>query len=447
MAEGADPLLAQEPQSDKENAAEEQRSPASTDPTDDDLRDQQQEWDTYLSSMFSSTRAENTANQRNECALTTGKETNSLTEHRAAVDHSVIPGAYAEGPGLEEIESAVSHSRLEEGSANISINSNSSHSRVSSILVTARAVEDNGEDGQNQVVATADPVDIDNIQSETQRKKFKTQIVTVSFVFTGLAVLLVVILLILLLGLGIGDDSTADNRAVTSTASADNNNTSVPVSAEVYVKTLLPNYTLEAIVGSPEGPQALAYDWLVNDPFLFAGNYTNADWRLVQRFALATLFFATSGHEWDSQDSWLDYFVHECSWVFVESDFLKYKEITELFSIDSACGDGTQEHTKAAGSKSSKESEAFVALRLGKNNLQGSLPRELALLTSLQSIDFSLNALTGEIPSLALKGLSALSLVAMFFNELSGSIPLSFLEPSSQPLIYLGLYGYVEDLC
>ena len=92
----------------------------------------------------------------------------------------------------------------------------------------------------------------------------------------------------------------------------------------------LPDYSLAAIQSSPASPQARAYRWIKNDP-LFE-NYSPA--RLLQRYALATLYYATHGDDWNSTTSlyyyvegedhdvlststehWMSYSVPECSWL------------------------------------------------------------------------------------------------------------------------------------
>ena len=59
-------------------------------------------------------------------------------------------------------------------------------------------------------------------------------------------------------------------------------------------------------------PQALAYEWLLGDPDI--GIYSEE--RRIQRFAMATLYYATNGDYWTNNASWLNYSVPECEWYF-----------------------------------------------------------------------------------------------------------------------------------
>ena len=76
-----------------------------------------------------------------------------------------------------------------------------------------------------------------------------------------------------------------------------------------HVQGLLPKETLKELE-RPTTAQAQAYQWLLEDPF--AETYTDA--RLLQRFALATLYFATNGDDWYNATNWVSYELHECEW-------------------------------------------------------------------------------------------------------------------------------------
>lgn len=115
----------------------------------------------------------------------------------------------------------------------------------------------------------------------------------------------------------------------------------------------LPPYSVEAM-RDPHSPQSRAYDWLIED--LSRNNYT--DERLLQRFALATLFFSTSGVSWKDSTNWISHEDHECTW-FTLRDARYYPEHTG----NPCSGDD------------------YIYLTTWKNGLIGSLPEELALLT------------------------------------------------------------------
>lgn len=90
--------------------------------------------------------------------------------------------------------------------------------------------------------------------------------------------------------------------------------------------------------------------------------------QFAQRYALAVLYYATQGDEkWEIKTDWMSG-KHECSWYGV------------------VCGDTPLDrHT-------------VVGLDLGFNQLNGLLPRELALLQNIIEVDFHGNDLQGIIP-------------------------------------------------
>ena len=76
----------------------------------------------------------------------------------------------------------------------------------------------------------------------------------------------------------------------------------------------LPNYTLDAIGSSSSVPQYLAYQWVSSEdqpPFFPEEKRME---KKTQRFALATLYYATRGSVWPSNSGWLNFASHECDW-------------------------------------------------------------------------------------------------------------------------------------
>jgi hypothetical protein len=93
-------------------------------------------------------------------------------------------------------------------------------------------------------------------------------------------------------------------------------------------------------------PQNNALNWLANNTHL--DSYLDA--KKIQRYALATLFFSTNGTSWNREDSWISD-DDECDWYNNEA---------------SLCTRGSVE-----------------TLSLSENNLVGTIPNELALLSNL----------------------------------------------------------------
>jgi hypothetical protein len=159
-----------------------------------------------------------------------------------------------------------------------------------------------------------------------------------------------------------------------------------------------------------------ALQWLADDPAVLS--YPEP--KVIQRFSLASFFLSTNGDAWTRSDNWFTY-SDECDW-----------------------------YTTSTGDLSCNEAGGYINLELELNNIGGTLPDQLYLLSNLQRLDltrngspnfisgavpdmygsfsslrhFSLagNQLTGELPS-TLGQLSSLQLLNFKDNSISGSIP------------------------
>jgi len=194
---------------------------------------------------------------------------------------------------------------------------------------------------------------------------------------------------------------------------------------------LLRNSTLESLPNW-NSPQSQALRWLQQTtPLSIFDNYT--DWRLVQRFALATLYYSTNGSGWKSSRFWLSPTVDECRWW----SFLSIAGAATTAGIQNTpvCNDEGQ----------------YQAIFLSVNGLRGKIPPELALLTELRQIRMAADAfgasdeakksrfLIGPVPS-ELGLLSNLVHLDISSNALSSSLPAELFGPhlaSSLQSMYL----------
>lgn len=157
---------------------------------------------------------------------------------------------------------------------------------------------------------------------------------------------------------------------------------------EFFKEEILPPYSQEAIEDL-DSPQSEAFTWLetdvvANDAFLID--------KRVQRFALASFFYASGGEEWTSNTGWLDLNEDECDWYFGEPG--------------RPCNNDGQ----------------YSEIILEANNLVGTLPEELALLTELQTLQLENGFFSGTIPS-RLGLLTDLQVLGLRNLGLEGSIP------------------------
>lgn len=194
-----------------------------------------------------------------------------------------------------------------------------------------------------------------------------------------------------------GDDS--DRREGLTTSSLNETASSPPTPAPKDAATVyeefqqrLPPYTIAALQ-NPASAQSQALEWLSAEE-----NFTRySDEQRMQRFALATLYLSTGGHQWTNKEGWLTN-SSECKWYFHED------------IVYSCVG------------------KEFNGLGLIDNNLNGTLPMEIGLLTALDTLDISFNRnLRGSIPT-TFGNLFALALISMSENELSSSIPKELTE-------------------
>jgi len=162
-------------------------------------------------------------------------------------------------------------------------------------------------------------------------------------------------------------------------------------------------FTPEDILSKPSSPQHRALLWLANDDnrtmFIF-------DPKLLERYALVTLFFATGGGEgsWDGNYNFLSD-VDVCDWM---------AKTVRSHESDS--------HSIMTGASCvASEGRSVSELDLESNNLVGTIPEELRLLTSLTKIDLLHNNIRGTIPSLL--SFKHLNLIFLGFNLLKGTIP------------------------
>mmetsp|Transcript_29510 Transcript_29510/g.45012 ORF Transcript_29510/g.45012 Transcript_29510/m.45012 type:complete len:632 (+) Transcript_29510:2-1897(+) len=151
-----------------------------------------------------------------------------------------------------------------------------------------------------------------------------------------------------------------------------------------------------------DSPQTTALAWLVNQSKFESYSYK----RLVQRYALATIYYSMSGDSWKKNDLWLTE-ADECNW---------YPQNDEKFNN---CDDDKN----------------LKFLTLSANDLYGSLPDEISLLTALDTIDLSRNDLEGTLSSY-IGTLSKISSLNLERNNFTGSIPISLTNlPQIQNLI------------
>ncbi|CAB9526351.1 LRR receptor-like serine threonine-protein kinase At4g08850 [Seminavis robusta] len=246
---------------------------------------------------------------------------------------------------------------------------------------------------------------------DADRKKMKKMSTsTKAGVLGALLVIVIVIIVIAVTAGGKGDTPASEQGSDGGDEMTDLVlSTRAPVTdIETHILNLLPEETAkeialsqlevtgnETVAPSPPSHSVEAFNWMLEDPSLIK----YSDVRLLQRFSLATLYFATNGAAWASSGHWLSFDHHECKW--------SEREI----ECDGLEGD---EDNYADG--------LITAVKLARSRLEGYLPMELSLLTNVGFVDLSENKLKGSIPS-TIGTMMNLTKFVLDENQLSGPIP------------------------
>jgi Leucine-rich repeat (LRR) protein len=187
-------------------------------------------------------------------------------------------------------------------------------------------------------------------------------------------------------------------------------NQPTPRSGDVFVQSL-PPYTRASILNE-SSPQARALEWVRNNdtvPWRDDRNDTSQLLsRKLQRFVLATLYFSTNGALWSANENWLNRTSSECEWKGCCCG-----PECEQFEFDPSPGE-------FVGNES--DSTVLTAIFMSENNLVGTLPREIWLLSNLQRLDLNGNTITASIPS-QVSDLRALVVLRLENVLLTSSLP------------------------
>jgi hypothetical protein len=143
--------------------------------------------------------------------------------------------------------------------------------------------------------------------------------------------------------------------------------TTQPTAATITERFIsgLPEYSKKLAFGNASSPQAKALAWLHTDP-----KYNEYPlYRLNQRYALAVLYYSTSGASWWSKYRWLSN-SSECTWH------------QDPHTVADVC----------------RTANRLLCLALWDNELHGPLPAELELLVDLEYMDLD-GTLAGTIHS------------------------------------------------
>ncbi|KAI2512477.1 hypothetical protein MHU86_1930 [Fragilaria crotonensis] len=192
--------------------------------------------------------------------------------------------------------------------------------------------------------------------------------------------------------------------------------TPAPTVLDVYEKAqLLRDFVIEQNFSKAnrfdnvDSPQSRALFFMIQDdlvdlpvpiPRSTISQETIVQWR--QRYVMSLFYYALMGDDWTLKLNFVDHTLPTCSWN--QNFTFPGGQVTTLGVL---C-----------------DNDARVdAIRIVRNNLIGSLPAELGLLTDLTSLNWEQNTIIiGTIPS-ALSNLNALQQFSCLYCTLTGKIP------------------------
>jgi hypothetical protein len=177
------------------------------------------------------------------------------------------------------------------------------------------------------------------------------------------------------------------------------NNTDTSHTAVWYNDPLWTNNNDAAF--QPQSPQGKAWKWLMTHKDLQSRSLID----VTERFALATLYFATDGPHWENNTYWLSTTADTCDWLSVVSD--------PSPPIDLVCLSGRQ----------SSQDTGRTSLVLTGNGLSGTLPPELGLMNTLTKVRFDSNSLHGTIHEAIWQSWHKVQSLYLQNNHFSGTLP------------------------
>ena len=189
--------------------------------------------------------------------------------------------------------------------------------------------------------------------------------------------------------------------------------TTEPLAENEGLKSYLVSHVtgFEERLSDPSSDAYTAYLWLANKR-----GYDELDeFRKLQRFGLATFYYATTPElDWKVSNGWVTD-QHECDWFGVSCAV--EDTVTEI-SLPGNRLSGTIPPEMALAALGGK----IANLNLAGNNLKGELPEQLGTLTHLLKLDLSGNDFIEKIPA-SLGSLSILESLRLGNNNLTGDMP------------------------
>ena len=178
------------------------------------------------------------------------------------------------------------------------------------------------------------------------------------------------------------------------------------------LEPFLSNESLTAL-DNPDSPQSQSLQWLFERSNFQAWPFH----RQVQRFAMATIYYATDGPSWSNAGGnyWLTN-ATECEWFQgFQGDFCNQNGTLLYLNQSMNALKGTIPNEIGLLS-------SLTIIDLSDNTPSGTVPSELGYLTALTYLNLHTNFFKGTVPS-ELGSLTALNVLSLFSNSFAGTLP------------------------
>ncbi|KAL3944451.1 MAG: hypothetical protein SGBAC_001479 [Bacillariaceae sp.] len=186
-----------------------------------------------------------------------------------------------------------------------------------------------------------------------------------------------------------------------------------------YLQVLYSSISGDEVFRDPTTPQSKALEMISRE---IQGNTFDvrnvSDQYLSERYALRVLYYSTAGDAWLVNDHNFNSTMNTCTWM-------NATQGNRLLCND--LGEVTDMFLNVAGLNGTIPSELGVLtslsqLSLAKNNLSGTIPSSLGELKDMKFMQFALNSLSGRIPA-AFERFTKLERFIMHVNQLTGTLP------------------------
>eukprot|EP00934_Nitzschia_sp_Nitz4_P007583 Nitzschia sp. Nitz4//scaffold393_size11853//7276//9227//NITZ4_009022-RA/size11853-snap-gene-0.15-mRNA-1//-1//CDS//3329550223//7573//frame0 len=286
------------------------------------------------------------------------------------------------------------------------VSKNQSHDIAGSVTATAVSRDDLESDVRRQIMAETIVAEVVPVEKATKRPSKEEEpqrksgsillLAAVCLIIIGGAIVGVVVAVV---G-GKGDESPTDTNQPSPTPAP-----TTEVGFNEDISSVLLDFLSERVptVTTPDSAQYRALIWVNTN------GYTPLTPLLLETFALVTLYYSTDGPNWTNNDHWLDAEYSVCEWY--------------PGDMCDAASSGQPPVGRKRHRRLEQSVDVIQVLDLTDNNLQGTMPPEIAFLTDLDWFVFHGNqGLTGTIPT----EIGLLSNLGDFFageTGLTGTLP------------------------